>query len=239
VHAWDRFGSVVPGWIDVGFGTDTSDAVQSTPAVADVDGDGLLDVVFGAEDGKLYGFGAGGAPLAGFPIDVGGEVRGAPVVWDFDEDGVLELAVASFNRQVLLWDLNAPLVADRVAWPFMRRDVRNTGRLGESFLGVGIAAGSPAPPALALSLPSPNPTALGTQLSFALGGARAVAVHLRLYDVQGRLVRAFVDEVLAPGHYQVGWDGHDSRGKKVASGVYFLRLDSPAGARFQKLTVLR
>jgi len=68
----------------------------------------------------------------------------------------------------------------------------------------------------------PNPFNAEVVIPFALGAeARA---ELVVYDVLGRRVRVLVDEVLGSGQHRVVWNGRDSGGSRVASGVYFYRL---------------
>ena len=52
-------------------------------------------------------------------------------------------------------------------------------------------------------------------------------VRLDLFDVQGRLVRRLEH---APGA-RFTWDGRDTRGVRVASGVYYWRLEVGTDAR--------
>jgi len=47
---------------------------------------------------------------------------------------------------------------------------------------------------------------------------------LRIYNVRGQLVRTLVDEEKQPGVYSVVWDGKDSQGNFVSSGLYFYKL---------------
>jgi hypothetical protein len=244
MHAWDRRGQALPGWTDVRFADLDLDATQSVPTAADVDGDQQLEVLVGAEDGRVHGWNLDGSPLAGFPLSVGGEVRGAPVIWDLDEDGLLELMAASFDRQVYVWELAGPLHAERIGWPFMRRDVRHTGRVGAPFLATDVSAesagiGAAAPRRLALAPALPNPTTAGAVLRFVLPAGRRRGVRLELYDVHGRLVRRLVDAPLAGGMHRLGWDGRDQEGRRLAAGVYFVRLASTGEVRTTKLTVLR
>jgi hypothetical protein len=53
----------------------------------------------------------------------------------------------------------------------------------------------------------PNPFNAGTQIEFTL--ARNGAVALRIYNVQGQLVRTLLDETTAAGHHLIRWDGRD------------------------------
>ncbi|UCG42510.1 MAG: hypothetical protein JSU73_11675 [candidate division WOR-3 bacterium] len=63
------------------------------------------------------------------------------------------------------------------------------------------------------------------------------AVDLRIYDVQGRLVRNLACGAHKPGSYDAHWDGTDERGKRVPSGTYFCRLTS-AEAQVARKVVL-
>jgi len=49
-------------------------------------------------------------------------------------------------------------------------------------------------------------------------------ISLKVYDVSGRLVRTVLNMKQAPGVYNTRWDGKNSYGRSVTSGVYFARL---------------
>ncbi len=68
----------------------------------------------------------------------------------------------------------------------------------------------------------PNPFNPVTAISYAVGieGAHA---RLAVYDVAGRLVSILVDGSATAGDHVVAWNGKDSRGTQVSSGVYFVR----------------
>ncbi|MCK4352489.1 hypothetical protein KAW65_03680 [candidate division WOR-3 bacterium] len=52
----------------------------------------------------------------------------------------------------------------------------------------------------------------------------ATPVSLRIYDIAGRLVRTLINESKVAGSYEIYWDGKDSEGRKVKSGIYFYKL---------------
>jgi hypothetical protein len=70
----------------------------------------------------------------------------------------------------------------------------------------------------------PNPFNPETKIPF--GVDTAGHVSLTIYDVSGKLVRTIVDGVMPAGTYTKSWDGRDARGRAVASGVYFIRLEA-------------
>jgi hypothetical protein len=64
-------------------------------------------------------------------------------------------------------------------------------------------------------------------------------VTLKVYDPAGRVVRNLVDAAQKPGHYQITWDGKANDGRTVATGIYFLKLETSSGVREQKVVVTR
>jgi hypothetical protein len=90
-----------------------------------------------------------------------------------------------------------------------------------------------------LSQNYPNPFNPTTTIQFTLPhggrstetGDRIMPVHttLKIYNLLGQEVRTLVDEVQDPGYYTATWDGQDSFGNEVASGVYFYRLSVASG----------
>jgi len=82
----------------------------------------------------------------------------------------------------------------------------------------------------------PNPFNPTTMLRFSIGDAGRAA--LRIYTVRGELVRTLQDSWLAPGAYQVSWDGTDRMGRAVASGAYFAVISTDRGYRDRIRVVL-
>jgi hypothetical protein len=81
----------------------------------------------------------------------------------------------------------------------------------------------------------PNPLRSRTVVKYAVPVSGHVSIQV--YDATGRAVRDLVSRNMIAGRYTVVWDGRAANGKRVADGVYFCKLATPAGTRQQKLVV--
>jgi hypothetical protein len=88
-----------------------------------------------------------------------------------------------------------------------------------------------------LSQNYPNPFNPATTIRFSLREKGKVAI--RIYDVAGRLVKTLVDEVRDAGAYVEPWDGRNNRDSRVASGVYFYKMESKHFSSTRKMVLLR
>jgi flagellar hook assembly protein FlgD len=52
-------------------------------------------------------------------------------------------------------------------------------------------------------------------------------VTLRIFSLEGALVRTLLNGHVAAGPGVVEWDGRSDRGRDVPAGVYFYRLSGP------------
>jgi hypothetical protein len=85
---------------------------------------------------------------------------------------------------------------------------------------------------------SPNPFSDRTELSFVLpeSGGNAVCV---IYSPSGRTVRTLEEPPDDSGTVRFEWDGRSDSGRRVAAGVYFARLMTPASTERTRLVMLR
>ncbi len=90
---------------------------------------------------------------------------------------------------------------------------------------------------LTLAQNSPNPFNPVTKISFSLPSRQEVV--LRIYNVEGRLVRTLLQGVLEAGPQSVMWTGKDEKGNQAASGLYFYRLVTDSGTLTRKMTLLK
>lgn len=80
------------------------------------------------------------------------------------------------------------------------------------------------PAEFALMQNYPNPFNPSTTIRFAV--ARLAKTEIAVFDVLGRQVSTLVSENLAPGVYDVQWNGTNNQGLAVTSGIYFVQMRS-------------
>ena len=83
----------------------------------------------------------------------------------------------------------------------------------------------------------PNPFNPTTTIVYEMPSAGDVM--LAIYDVRGALVRTLAQGNKPAGPHITRWDGRDERGRAVASGVYFARLELGRATITRKLTLLK
>lgn len=110
-------------------------------------------------------------------------------------------------------------------------------------LTVGLSGSSssdddaPLPDTPTLAQNYPNPFNPSTTISFYL--PESGHVTLDIFDIQGRRVVELVNGVVDAGTMNVDWEGLDSRGNQVASGVYFYRLAAGNAESTKKMVLTR
>lgn len=104
-------------------------------------------------------------------------------------------------------------------------------------VGDPVLAADDLPQAVTLVGAVPNPFNPLTTVRFALPADQHAS--LRVYDLQGRLVRELVDDVRPAGQNEARWDGRDRQGRAVASGTYFARLVSDGQVQVKSMVLVR
>lgn len=83
----------------------------------------------------------------------------------------------------------------------------------------------------------PNPFNPSTSVRYNI--ARAEKVSLNIYNLRGQKVKSLINESKTAGAHTVSWDGTDEAGNPVASGVYYLRLQTDTARETRKLTMIK
>jgi len=87
------------------------------------------------------------------------------------------------------------------------------------------------------AFPNPFASTVGTVVTLAVPKATRAAV--RIYNVRGRVVRELHDGNISRGRRRFVWYGRDDNGRRVASGIYIVRAESPETAVVEKVILVR
>ena len=83
----------------------------------------------------------------------------------------------------------------------------------------------------------PNPAKAGTDIRFEI--ARSSNVSIKVYNAMGQLVQTLENKRLEPGRYSSHWDGTNSAGQRVSSGVYFYKMEAGQFGATKKMLVVK
>ncbi len=84
----------------------------------------------------------------------------------------------------------------------------------------------------------PNPFNPETKVRFQLA-ENSQNIELAVFNIRGQKVKTLKKGKMAAGNYEVTWQGKDQFGKKVASGIYFYRLQSEEVTKIRKMLLLK
>jgi hypothetical protein len=165
--------------------------------------------------------------VAGTVIDPGGfQVTSGPLPEDLpDVAGMAGKTLLAYSR---LHGVGGVPEGQRLAFRLM----------GGSTTGIGASPGTSAPgPVAVLGPNAPNPFNPSTTLSFAL--AEAGDVRLEVIDTAGRRVVTLTAGRYQAGEHRVRWDGRDTHGRRVASGVYIARLEAGSETVSRRMVLVK
>lgn len=83
----------------------------------------------------------------------------------------------------------------------------------------------------------PNPFNPQTTIVFSL--TEKAKISLKIFNAKGALIKTLADADYDKGNYNCVWDGRDSAGKNVTSGIYFYHLTTGKSVKSGKMVLLK
>ena len=228
--------------------------------VMDIDGDGKMEIVVIVDsvdpdsadgfdaghifefDATLTGYGLPSTPTATFdpPRDAVRKVslENNSLAFDVDNDNVKELILTHrggngiFLSIISLTATNTELAAGDVTMTVEFVD--------EVVFPPAVGVDDPlalTPREFSLGQNYPNPFNPSTSITYDIPASANVS--LSIYDMLGRNVITLVNEQQSAGSYVVEWNGENSSGIQVTSGIYFYRLEAGQAATTKKMLLLK
>lgn len=154
-------------------------------------------------------------------------------IGDIDHDGVTELDFAFTRAQInaLLGNTpNGTTVTLALSATTLSGNIPVLGSVQVKIQNTG--AGAPV-----AAFASPNPFNPETAIWYSVANSGRVSV--RIYSIEGRLVKTLRDEFTSAGSHEVRWNGMDNNGRQVPSGLYFVKTESAGQSAVFKLSLLK
>ena len=160
--------------------------------------------------------------------------RRSSAVWaDLNRKSVVE---AGDKLEVALYDERGNIVSGPFQRTVSTADIRN------AFLNLQLNVGDVQPKDTILAQNYPNPFNPETWIPYQLSQSTEVSIHI--HNVAGHLVRTLDLGLKPTGSYMTPataayWDGKNSVGERVASGIYFYTLQTADFAATRRMVILK
>jgi hypothetical protein len=194
------------------------DKISSGVSVADLNNDGIVDVIFGTADGRVYAYGIDGKIVPGFPLLTGKEVKCTPAI--INNAGNFGIAAYSQDGYIYAWKTGWSYDSTNVLWKNYLKDVQHS-NLG-SKLYLSNATGPCLPKDKFYNWPNPV-YGKTTNIRYFLGIA-ASSIKIKIMDLSGELVTTLNGTVNAGFDNEVAWDV-----SSVQSGIYVGVIEMEGG----------
>lgn len=236
-------GTMLAGWPVILPGSS-----ESSPLIADINGDGALDVIQGIGGGSedapnnLYAMNIDGTDIAGFPITLGGPFNPSATICDLEYDGDLDIVYGGWDMQLHVWDM--PYDYDRALapWPTYKGNMQRTGEYYDYETYSPVEDGAELPPSVfEIGSPYPNPFNPVTKVRLYVPADQSGmgTLELAVYDIKGRRVKVLHSGPIASGWHVMQWDGTDQSGHSQSSGLYFMQAVSGSRTSVSKMTLVK
>lgn len=162
------------------------------------------------------------------------EVKRSSAVWaDLDRKSVVE---AGDKLEIALYDERGNIVSGPFQRTVSTADIRN------AFLSLQLTVGDVRPKDTVLAQNFPNPFNPETWIPYQLSKSAEVSIHI--HNVAGHLIRTLDLGLKPTGSYMTPstaayWDGKNSVGERVSSGIYFYTLQTAGFAATRRMVILK
>jgi len=159
----------------------------------------------------------------------------ANLVFEIDDPSISEITLSAVQLKrpdhSLMWVYNQRPTPESNTFVTARPD------FDQVSVALSGAVSDGLPKSYALEQNYPNPFNPSTQLAFAL--PKAAYVELSVFNVLGQKVTTVVSGEYPAGNHTATWDGTNSNGGSVSSGVYFYRIQTEDYSKTRKMMLLK
>lgn len=219
IYAFNRNGFMLDN-----FSITVSDTITNSPIIADVDGDGALDILVSTKNNLIVAYSAKGKQIYGFPISISGGSLASMSISSASPGVEGILTAMSTEGYLYAWSL--PNVKE-TPWGNYRGNVQHTAFENSQLSGNPITDFFPTSRAYNW----PNPVYDGkTNIRFYLG--ENALVKITIIDIAGDLVDELTVSGIGGIDNDVEWNA-----TKVQSGIYFANIKAEGKTQSGSTTI--
>jgi len=212
-----------------GFPINIGAAIESSPTIADFNGDGIPEIVVSSVSNDLKIYNLNGTTYTQIPIIFEFPFSGHPVIDDIDLDGDLEIFVGTTNGMIGI-DIKDINGVTEGYWNQFRNNVHRTGYIESNQILHNLN-----PELLSeftLFKPYPNPFNPSTNIEYYI--PESSQIKISIHDITGRKVDILEQKFIHAGYHSIEWEA-----SKFSSGKYFIYLTSNNIRLSQSVTLIK
>lgn len=198
LYAWECMtGEFLEGFPVLGL-----NSVNNQVIMADIDGDGEIEMMFddNTSEGIYLGYNHDGTPMDGWPLHVVGTTFYInPFVADLNGDGIMEISGGGYDPEqdrtyLYLWETEVEMVAELALLPVFQYNTRHNGVSGD-YLMVGEPESPHFPGRQIHAIASPNPA--NDYIFLSVQGFSPGHISIEVIDPSSRIICQKSEEINA------------------------------------------
>jgi len=197
-----------------GFPIDIDSAVDSSPVIADLNGDQIPEIIVSSVSNDLKIFNLDGSIYQAIPLVFEFPFSGQPIIDDVDLDGDLEIFVGTTAGMIGI-DLKDIGGNTYNYWHQYRNNTLRNGYIESDQILSN--TNTEYPTEIFLFSPYPNPFNPITSIAYFM--ANSGHVQITVHDLNGRKVAIVTNQFLESGYHIIDWNA-----SQISSGQYFINL---------------
>ena len=197
-----------------GFPIDIDSAVDSSPVIADLNGDQIPEIIVSSVSNDLKIFNLDGSIYKAIPLVFEFPFSGQPIIDDVDLDGDLEIFVGTTAGMIGI-DLKDIGGNTYNYWHQYRNNTLRNGYIESDQILSN--TNTEYPTEIFLFSPYPNPFNPITSIAYFM--ANSGHVQITVHDLNGRKVAIVTNQFLESGYHIIDWNA-----SQISSGQYFINL---------------
>ena len=206
----------------------TAGNIVSVPVIADINNDGMIDMLVVNSDGDIYAFGANGKILDGFPYKTGIAQNTSPLLLNYND--TLAFAIYGKDGYLYAYKTTYSYISDNILWKNVNRDIYFSNNNMRSLSTAPVKYSEKLPKERVYNWPNPVYDSK-TYIRYYINGSGSGTI-IKIVDLAGHLITTLNGTSYSNADNEVVWDV-----SSVQSGVYYGIVESTIDGSTEKQVI--